>query len=117
MAGWARFYASHGLVVVTIACPNTWINWPASRASALIAAVKQLRAEANPPTVTITFALYMPLHQINFHVLLPCSIPFNDRYSVGTVRPSSHPNPSIESNPNRHPRALGRGLWCSANWI
>jgi len=45
MAGWARFYASHGLLAVTAAPRNTYWNWPASRAAAIVSTVHQLRQE------------------------------------------------------------------------
>ena len=50
LAAWAPFFASHGIVAMTIGVPKTWSNPPPGRAQALIDASKALQKEHNRAT-------------------------------------------------------------------
>ena len=45
MAAWAPFYASHGIVAMTIGTPAPWIDSPADRCKALLDASMALQSE------------------------------------------------------------------------
>ena len=45
MAAWAPFYASHGIVAMTIGTPSPWIDSPAARCKALVDASMALQSE------------------------------------------------------------------------
>jgi dienelactone hydrolase len=45
MAAWAPFYASHGIVAMTIGTPRPWMNSPADRCKALLDASMALQSE------------------------------------------------------------------------
>ena len=49
MAAWGPFYASHGIVAMTIGTPSPWRDWPKMRADALRDGVAALRAEHARP--------------------------------------------------------------------
>ena len=49
MAAWGPFYASHGIVAMTIGTPSPWRDWPQMRADALRDGVAALRAEHARP--------------------------------------------------------------------
>ena len=45
LAAWAPFYASHGIVAMTIGTPSPWLDSPADRGKALLAASLALQTE------------------------------------------------------------------------